>query len=244
LGQSPAFSKIYDFENILIFDDALIEETRIVIIEYRFIFVANLKLVITSLTMMRCDVILPRGGVIMNSDLLTEAWARYQQLHEDAKRVQANYNQYVQLYQWLDGTRKLFPESFGNLEPLPAPLPAPYVAPDVQASSLPSPSLGEMLGGIAGAIQGVSQDMTLSVRRQVNAKALDWVERILKESGPLHFDAIVARMKEEGWAGYPIVGDDASALYNALQARARAEDRFVNKGENMWSLLQGIGDMS
>lgn len=173
--------------------------------------------------------------------MIQDAWAEFTRLHEDAKRVHANAQQYRRLHSWLSETFQLFPSSFEGLtSEIPGQVPVPALLPEVRnpqtpaASGAPGPSLGEVLGTLAGAAQVFQNDMTIAMRRKLNETALERVESILKEKGKLHLDAIVEAMIAGGWEGYPI--NDSKALYNALQARARSKDRFVNEGDNFWSL--------
>jgi hypothetical protein len=183
----------------------------------------------------------------MASDkMIQEAWAEFTQLHEDAKRVHANAMQYQRLYNWLSQTFQLFPSSFEGLTPeIPHPMSDLVPFSDIVVGQVMSPpaanpqvSLGTVLGTMAGAAKILQNDMTLAMRRKLNDTALERVEAILKEKGKLHLDSIVEELKQGGWEGFPI--SDSKALYNALQARARSNDRFVNEGENYWSLVHEV----
>jgi|GEM_PF-5210445 len=77
----------------------------------------------------------------------------------------------------------------------------------------------------------------IAARRKLNDIAVQMVEMILRERGPLRLEDIIQVMKEKGWKGYPL--DDPRQLYNALQARARTGDQFLNQGNNTWSLKEG-----
>jgi hypothetical protein len=175
--------------------------------------------------------------------MIQDAWAEFTRLHEEVKRVHANAMQYQQLHSWLSQTLRLFPSSFeglateipetmADLSPLSEILPI-QSTPTTTGSSLET--LGVMAGMAAGAIQEFQSGMTLAIRRKYNDNALGQVEKILREKGEMHFDAIVEALQESGWKGYPL--DDTRALYNALQARARTNDRFINKGNNHWAVI-------
>ena len=182
----------------------------------------------------------------MASDkMIQEAWAEFTQLHDDAKRVHANAKQYQRLHNWLSQTFQLFPSSFEGLtSEIPNALQDLSPFPDiVPAQSAPvhatsQVTLGTVLGTMAGVAQVLQNDMTLAMRRKLNETALERVEAILKKEGKLHLDAIVEELKQDGWEGFPI--NDSKNLYNALQARARNNDRFMNEGENYWSLIRRV----
>lgn len=182
----------------------------------------------------------------MASDkMIQDAWAEFTRLHDDAKRVHANARQYQRLHSWLSQTFQLFPSSFEGLtSEIPDPMqdlsPFPDIVPAQPGSAPATPqvTLGAALGTMAGVAQVFQNEMTLAMRRKLNDSALEKVEAILKEKGKLHLDAIVEELKQGGWEGFPI--NDSKNLYNALQARARNNDRFVNEGENYWSLVRRV----
>jgi uncharacterized protein (UPF0335 family) len=184
-------------------------------------------------------------GAMASDKMIQEAWAEYISLHEDAKRVYANAKKYQQLHSWLNQTFTLFPSAFEGLTTeIPAPNLEVQPLPEIPPAKPTTPALGgmETLGALTGmalgAVQDFQQGLSLSIRRKLNEKAIEQVERILQERGKQHFDTIIELMKENGWQGYPL--DDTRALYNALQTRARNEDRFVNEGENYWSLRSEV----
>jgi hypothetical protein len=177
--------------------------------------------------------------------MIQEAWNEFTRLHEDAKRVHANAKQYQRLHSWLWQTFQLFPTSFEGLtteipEPMSDLNPVPEILPaqPVPLTESPGGSLGALARMAVGVTREFQNGATLASRRKLNDKALELAETILREGGKLHFDVIVQAMQERGWEGYPL--DDPKALYNALQSRARSKDRFVNEGENHWSILSRI----
>lgn len=174
------------------------------------------------------------------NEMIRQAMEEYSQLHEEAKRVNANQTRYIQLFQWLQNTRDVFPKAFAGVESLPYPLQPPAIMAEIPVKTKPTPSVAEALGGLVGAAHAFQVELSIAAKRKANDAALARVERILEDApGPLHLDEIIDIMKSDGWVGYPL--DESINLYNALQGRHRRGDRFRNEGDNRWSLIKLSG---
>jgi hypothetical protein len=190
--------------------------------------------------------------------LYVKAVMEFNNLHQEFLDGCNEHPEYVELHNWLNMTKRVFPEEFGEIIALSTILqrlsPHAEIRSDLIENRPPIEQVestntlqqfGEAFGMGLLAMAQIKEGMSIPFRRQLNNQALEKVENLLLMHGTLHFDRIVRLMKDAGWKGYPIEESngtiDAKALYNAMQFRAREGDRFKNNGENKWSLIAQDG---